>query len=453
MPESCRILIIGGGVTGLCAAHYAIKAFGRDAVLLVEASERVGGHTRTERMDGFALDRGPNGFLDREPLTLKWMEDIGLGGKLIRANEKAARRFLLKNGQLTEILPPPRFLLTPLLSIHGRARLLCEPFIPKRTDPAPESIWDFAARRIGREAADTLVSSMVTGVFGGDAKKLSLGHCFPRMAAMEREYGCLFKALKAKRREDPNVSAAGPGGTLTSAVNGVETIVETAETGLKEQIWTNSKVSSIEKRGDSYYIQRENDTPIEARAVVLAAPAYAASRMLAPLDGGLAKTLDRIDYANIVVVCTAYPRERVGHDMDGFGFLVPRSEKRRILGCIWTSSIFPPQAPDGMVLLRTMIGGYNDPGAVDLSDGELLDYVKREVEPLLSIQGEPALVRIYRHRRGIPQYLLHHGEVLAATEAAEAQYPGLIFAGNAYRGVGLNDCVISAHRAVEKLTG
>src|SRR5690606_8568172 len=183
-----------GGVTGLCAAYYLQREFGQGKVALLEAAPSPGGTARTDATEGFLCDWGPNGFLDREPRTLEWVNDLGLGSDLIQANTLAARRFIVKDNRLVEIVGPPRFFTSPLLSVPGRMRLLWEPFVPQRTEAAPESIWNFAARRIGPEAADTMVSPMVTGIFGGDAKQLSLEHCFPRMAAMERDHGGLYKA-------------------------------------------------------------------------------------------------------------------------------------------------------------------------------------------------------------------------------------------------------------------
>jgi len=452
MHHDTKIAILGGGVTGLCVAHYLIQSYGREQVLLVEASDYVGGTTRTDAVDGCLLDWGPNGFLDREPLTLQWVEDLGLTEKLVRADESAARRFILKNDALVEILPPPKFLLTPLLSLSGRARLMCEPLIKGKKDDSPETIWDFAARRIGREAADTLVGPMVSGVFGGDAKQLSLGHCFPRMAAMERDYGSLFKALLAKKKENRAASPVGPSGILTSFQEGIGFLPQRAAALLGDRALANTRATSLSKTNGAYRIQCEDGTTIESSAVVVATPAFATSGIVAELDATLAKTLESVAYANIAVVCTAYPREAVGHDLNGFGFLIPRTQGKRILGCLWTSSIFPHQAPDGHVLLRTMVGGYTDQDAVDMSDGECMALLKRELYPLLRIEGEPDLLRVFRHRRGIPQYLLHHGDCLAMVEAAEAAHPGLVFAGNAYRGVGLNDCVVSAHRAVSHVS-
>ncbi len=452
MHHETKIAVLGGGVTGLCTAHYLAKAYGRDAVLLLEASDYVGGTTRTDAVDGFLLDWGPNGFLDREPLTLEWVEELGLTGQLVRADESAARRFIMKNDKLVEILPPPKFLLTSLLSLPGRARLMCEPLIRGKKDDTPETIWDFAARRIGKEAADTLVGPMVSGVFGGDAKQLSLAHCFPRMAAMERDYGSLLKALIAKKKENSAASPVGPSGVLTSFQDGIGYLPEQAAAQLGDRALANMRATSLAKANGSYQIRCEDGTTVDAQAVVVATPAFTASGIVADLDPALAKTLDAVAYANIAVVCTAFPRDAVGHDLDGFGFLVPRTQQKRILGCLWTSSIFPHQAPEGHVLLRTMIGGYTDPDAIDLTDGQFMDLLRRELYPLLQIEGEPELLSVFRHRRGIPQYLLHHGDCLANVEAAEAAHQGLVFAGNAYRGVGLNDCVVSAQRAVRQVS-
>lgn len=451
MTYETRVAILGAGVTGMCAAHYLSELLGRESVLVLEASQVPGGTTRTEVVDGFRLDWGPNGFLDREPLTLKWVDDLGLTDSLVRSNEAAAKRFILKNGNLVEIKPPPAFLFSPLLSVSGRMRLLREPFIAQKSDTAPETIWNFAARRIGPEAADTLVSCMVSGVFGGDAKQLSLEHCFPRMAAMEKEYGTLFKALMSKRRANKNASAMGPSGVLTTFREGIGFLPAHVAEQLGARVLFGNGARRITRANGEYRIETTNGDTVNAQYVIVAMPTYTAADALAELDAEVAKVLALIPYADIAVICTGYSRDQIAHDVNGFGFLVPRSEGKRILGCLWTSSIFPHEAPDGNVLLRTMVGGATDPDAVRLSDSELIDIVKREVHPLIRINGAPKLTRIFRHVRGIPQYLLNHGQNLEAIAAAEQRNPGLYFAGNAYRGVGLNDCVVSAVRVVERL--
>jgi protoporphyrinogen/coproporphyrinogen III oxidase len=451
MEHSCQVAILGAGVTGMCAAHLLSHHVDIGDILLVEASDYLGGQTRTDHLDGWSCDWGPNGFLDREPLTLQWVDELGLSDQLLRANEAAAHRFILRNGRLVEVFGSPRMLLQPVISIPGRLRMLKEPFVPAKRDPAEESIWDFAARRIGPEAADNLVQPMVSGIFGGDARQLSLQCCFRTMAAMESQYGSLLRALLAKKKEKKNVSAAGPAGVLTSFDQGIGYLAQQAARQLG-RVLLHTTVTEISRDGAAFRVETDTGAVIVAEKLIVAMPAYHAAPLFAALDADIATALNSIPYTNIAVVCTGYRRERVGHDLNGFGFLVPRTEARRVLGCIWTSSIFPNRAPEGYVQLRTMYGGATDPGALNLSDNDLLDHLKREVHPLLDIYGAPDFVQIYRHPRGIPQYLLGHGVILDALDAAEQRHPGLVFAGNAYRGVGLNDCVLSAHRAVNLLT-
>lgn len=438
-------LVIGGGAAGLCAAYYRQAAKQSGDVLLIDSGDQPGGHMKTDVVDGFTCDWGPNGFLDREPLTLEWVDALGLTPDLVQAQEAAARRFIVRGGQLVELVPPPKFMLAPILSIPGRLRMMMEPLIAQRVSDQPESIWDFAARRIGSEAADTLVGPMVSGVFGGDAKQLSLAHCFPRMAAMERDHGSLFKAMRARSKS--TTAAMGPGGTLTSFEGGVATLADKASAALGESLRSGESVQSLRREGDTFIAETSNGT-YRARKCIIATPPTPAATMISDLAPDAARAIASISCCNIAVVCTGYTNPQDAR-VDGFGFLVPRFEKRRALGCIWTSSVFPHEAREGGVLLRTMIGGATDPDAVNLSDEELLDIVATEVGPLVNINESPDITRIFRHRNAIPQYGLDHGTVLQATERAEQAHPGLAFAGNGYRGVGLNDCVVSAHRALK----
>lgn len=449
MAEDTRFLVIGAGISGLCAAFYLAREHGAESVRVLEADHAPGGTARTNGEGGFHCEWGPNGFLDKEPLTLQWIADLGLSGRILRANAAASRRFLVRHGRLVEVKPPPAFLFSPLLSLRGRLRLLCEPFIRPGGGDQPESIWHFAARRIGREAADLLVAPMVTGVFAGDARQLSLKHCFPRLAELEREYGSLFKALRAMRASGQR--ALGPGGVLTSLDEGMGLLTRTAAEALGDRLLRRSRVASVAHDGTAFRTRTADGLEIQSENVVVAAPAHAAADFLAPLDRRLDSALRGIAYADVAVVCTGYRRERVRHALDGFGFLIPRVEGRRALGSLWSSSIFANRAPEGYVLMRTMFGGYLDPEAAALSDAALARLVREEVHPLTGIAGEPDFVRIFRHRPGIPQYLLGHGTRLSTIEAAEERHPGLVFAGNAYRGVGVNDCVASAHRAVQLL--
>lgn len=451
MGDAVPCVVVGGGVSGLCAAHLLRRARGPGSVRVIEADPVPGGTARTELAEGYTCEWGPNGFLDREPKTLAWVEELGLGPRLVRANAAAARRFIYRGGRLHELRPPPAFLLGPPLSVRGRLRLLCEPLIRAKRNDAPETVHDFAARRIGREAAEILVGPMVAGIFGGDAKILSLEHCFPRMAAMERDHGGLFRALRAKRRDTPGASPMGPGGTLTCLDGGMGTLIGVAAAALGGDLRLGVGATVIRREGGGFAVETTAGEALRADQVVVATPAHAAAGIVRPLSQHAASALAAIPYAGIAVVCAGYRRDSVAHDLHGFGFLVPRDEGLRLLGCIWTSSLFPGQAPEGHVLLRTMIGGSTDPEAARLPPAELAAIAQRELAPLLGIREAPVFSRVFAWERGIPQYTLGHGLRLKAIEALEDEYPGLAFAGNAYRGVGVNDCVVSAHRAVERL--
>ncbi|MFA7692056.1 MAG: protoporphyrinogen oxidase [Candidatus Hydrogenedentes bacterium] len=443
-----KIIVIGAGVSGLCAAYYLRKALGEDAVLTLEASSCPGGTTRSDQQAGYTLDWGSNGFLDREPLTLAWAKDLGLESDTLKANTAAAKRFIYRNDRLHEVQMPPGFFLSSLLSLRGRLRLCCEPLIKQKRDDTEESVFEFAARRIGKEAAQIMVGSMVLGIYGGNAKELSMRHCFPRMVKMEQDHGGLFKALLAIRRKR-GASPMGPPGVLTTFKGGIGALPELAAKTLHKQIRYNAKVTEVTKREGGYEVHLEQGERLAAQAVVLATPAHAAAAISASLHADAADALAAIPYAGLNVACLGYRRDAVAHDLNGFGFLVPRGQGLRLLGCIWTSTLFPFEAPQGSVLLRVMVGGASDPDAVHLSDEETLALVRKELDPLLGLQGEPELSCVYRHPRAIPQYTLGHGKRLKTIEDAEKALPGLVFAGNAYYGIGLNDCVLSAHRAVK----
>lgn len=449
MTEPLKTLIIGGGISGLCAAFYVMKRDGADRMLLLEAGNTFGGTAGTESADGLTFEKGPNGFLDKEPKTLQWVSDLGLNSDLIKANTLAARRFIYRNGELHELQPPPAFLFSKVLSLQGRLRLMGEPFIPQRVSDDEESIWDFAARRIGAEAADTLVAPMVSGIYGGDARQLDLASCFPRMAAMEAEHGGLVRAMLAKKKpKGSGGTAMGPGGTLTSFKGGMASLVNRVVERLGDRARSSMPVDLIQKTEQGYQVRCANGEQFAAESVIVAAPAYAAAGMVRQLDDALANALEAIPYASMSVICSVYNRASVGHDLNGFGFLVPRTQRKRILGCIWTSTLFPGRAPEGKILLRTMIGGASDPDAVSLDDDGMMVVIRRELFPILDIKADPEVKRIFRWEKAIPQYTFGHQGRVRAIEAAEERHPGLRFAGNAYRGVGINDCVVSALKAV-----
>ncbi len=455
-------LIVGGGISGLALGHWLRIGESAEAWELWEGTGRVGGTMGTDRADGYSVDWGPNGFLDREPLTRKLVEEVGLTDVLEPADDSSEKRFIVKQGRLHPVpISPGAVLATGLLSRREKMRMFLEPFVRARRDDADESVFDFAARRIGRGAAESFIDPMVSGIFGGLARELSLPACFPVMREMELRYGGLVRAMIARRfarrsaertaTEKHSGGPAGPGGRLTSFRSGLDVLITRLAERMSGAIKVNSAVTRIERIGSNWAVTDGGGRRAFARHVICACPAFSAAEIFSRSDPDLAAALGAIPYAPIVVVATGHRRQDVGHPLDGFGFLIPRSEGMRTLGSIWTSSIFAARAPSGHVQFRSMLGGAGDPGALDLSDAELWTTLQRELGPLVEIRKDPAFMRVYRWRRGIPQYTLGHIQRRARLEELARQRPGLYFVGNAFYGVGLNDCVKMAYNLAQQI--
>ena len=448
------VVIVGGGISGLSALHFLKQRCPALSVRLFEAEKRLGGTIGTDRTGGYSLDWGPNGFLDREPLTLRLCDELGLTDSLERANANVSKRFILRGGKLREVpMSPPKFLTSDILSFRGRLRVFCEPLARGPEEGVDESIYNFVRRRIGRDAADYLVQPMVSGIYGGLADKLSLESCFPIMKSMEAEYGSLFKAMIAKAREAKKAKKksggpTGPGGWLTSFDGGLDTIIKGFQGAYQEFIETNASVTSLDRKDEDFCIAVAGGKTFAAGHVILATPAYVTADLSATLSSRLKAALNDIPYAPISVVCLGYPRAAVSHPLDGFGFLVPKKEQRHILGSIWTSSIFKDRAPEGYVQFRTMVGGDGDHESIKLSDDQLVALVTADMKEIVGISGTPTLVKIYRWERGIPQFTIGHRDTMAMIEQELQKIGGLYLSGNAYYGIGLNDCIKQSYKVV-----
>jgi len=451
------LAIIGGGISGLAALHFARTLRPALAAALYEKEARLGGTVGTDRVAGYSFDWGPNGFLDREPLTLRLAGELGLEDRLERASAAVQKRFILRGGRLREVpMSPPAFLRSDILSLRGRLRVAMEPFGRKRPEGIDESVYDFARRRIGREAADYLVQPMVSGVYGGMADRLSLRATFRLMAEMEAEYGSLLRAMVAKMRATKRSGRAaggpaGPGGWLTSFRGGLDAVIARARERYGDDIATGAGAVCIERDGRGYRVGLADGREVRAPRVILATPSYEAAALVRPLSAKLSEARRAIEYAPIAVVCSGYDGAAVGRAVDGFGFLVPRVEGRRILGSIWTSSIFADRAPAGKVQFRTMVGGDGDREVMNLTDEELQETVHRDLSAVMALRGGPEVIRIYRWERGIPQFTIGHLARLALIEAELARLGNIAVTGNAYYGIGLNDCVKQSFRAVGEL--
>ncbi|MEI6306871.1 MAG: protoporphyrinogen oxidase, partial [Deltaproteobacteria bacterium] len=381
-------VIIGGGISGLATAWLlrskACAAGVELDLTLLEKEARPGGKIRSIKEEGFLCEWGPNGFLDSKPQTLELCDEIGIKGNLHRSNDNARKRFIFSGGELHK-LPEngPSFLKSRLISWPGKLRLAMEPtpFIAHAPKDVDETLADFGRRRLGAEALDKLIAPMVSGIFAGDPEAMSLVSCFPRIAELEREYGGLVRAmimLAKKKKKDIAEgkvvsSAAGPGGVLTSFREGIQFLSDALAESLDGIVRPNSTVQSVTKDGaNSYSIRCADGSEFAADIVIVASPAFAAAGMLESLDPALSATLSRIPYTSMTVVCFGNERDKISHPLDGFGYLIPKKEGRSILGTLWDSSMFENRAPEGKILLRSMMGGACFPAYINLSDDEVI---------------------------------------------------------------------------------
>jgi len=455
-----QAIIVGGGISGLATA-WILREKARIAgvelgITLLEKENRLGGKIWSIKEDGYLCEWGPNGFLDSKPQTLDLCRDLKADAKLLRSNDNARKRFIFSGGILNR-LPEngPSFLKSSLISWPGKLRLAMEPFIPQYKGDADETLAAFGRRRLGEEALNKLIAPMVSGIFAGDPETMSLKSCFPRIAELEAEYGGLIMAMirlaKKKKAElaagKTVASAAGPAGVLTSFKGGIQDLTDilAAELGMTV-IRSGEEAVKVVKGGAAPWSVVTSRGELHADAVILATPAYASAGFLDGVDTSISAVLRQIPYATMTVVCFGYEKEQIKYDLNGFGFLTPKQEKLSTLGTLWDSSIFEGRAPEGKVLLRSMMGGACFPEYIKLTDAEVEKRVRDDLEKTMGIKAAPSFIRIFRHDKAIPQYTVGHGKRLEALAGLLEKHPGLVLTGNSYRGIGLNDCVASAHR-------
>lgn len=450
-----KIGIVGAGISGLATGQAILEREPQSELVVFEAGSRPGGKVITEpTAEGFICEWGVNAFLSKVPRTLELCREVGL--EAVAADASAKKRFVFSEGQLHKLPEkPPEFFASKLLSLPARFRVIGEIF-SGRAKKLDETLAEFGTRHLGREAFEKLIDPMASGVFAGDARKMSLQSCFPRIHEVESEYGSLIRGLiklqRAARKEGKkDTPGPGPGGILTSFDKGMSELTDTIAAGLGSRLRLNTRVQGVEYSGGRYVVYPENGTGEDFDALVMASPAYAQAGMLKELSPTIPDLLGDIEYPALAVVCLGYRKADVGERMDGFGFLIPSREKRDILGTVADSNVFPNRAPAGHTLLRTMVGGARSPQLAYLPDDQLFDVVRSNLKEIMGITAEPVFAKIFRHEKAIPQYLVGHGQRLLQIEEQLVEFPGLVLTGNAFRGVSLNDCVLNAERTAELL--
>jgi oxygen-dependent protoporphyrinogen oxidase len=447
-----RIVIVGGGISGLALAHrLQQRAADVDAIVLEERS-RLGGVIDSQRRDGFLIETGPNGFLDNKPFVRSLCRELGLGDHLVAASEAARRnRYVFLDGRL-RLLPNSlaSFLTSDALSWRTRFLLLAECFRPPRRKDGDESIDAFVRRRVGPELAETLADAFVTGIHAGDPKLLSVAAALPRLAELEREHGSVLRGMSrsARRRGEP----PSPPRRMWSFREGLKLLIDALAAQLRFVPLTGVSVRTVRRVPDgSWRVQSDGREVWDADAVVLTCPADQQAAILADEDADLAGAIDAIPYNRIAVVALGYRVADVHGPLDGFGYLSPQRQRRDVLGVQWCSSIFPERAPPGLVLLRALCGGWHRAEMLDWDDERLLNAVRGELRCAMGIRNAPVFHHVIRWRRALPQYHLGHLDRVAWIENRLTRHPGLFLGGNGYRGIALNDCVEQAGLLAEKL--
>jgi len=451
-----RVVVVGGGVAGLATAFHlrTLAADRPPEVLLLEAADRPGGKVRTDSGGGCVRERGPNGFLDDARETLDLVRALGLEGRLRRASPLAARRFLFRGAGLWR-LPSTKgeFLASRLLSFPAKLRVLLEPWA-RHAPEGDESVHDFARRRLGEEPARVLADAFVGGVFAGDARALSVRSAFPALHAMEREFGSLLRALRARRAaEGGGAAAPGVRGTLTTFDGGMQVLPDALADRLGPSVRTGRRAMGLERRGAGWAVQAADGEVFPADAVVCALPAPDAAFLLGRADPRWRAACEAIPAVPVAVVSLRFREEDAPKAREGFGFLVPSGERPRVLGVLWESTIFEGRAPAGEVLLRAMLGGARAPETVNLADDDLVRTVREDLRLTMGIAAEPLEARVVKWFHAIAQYEVGHADRLARVEELRAEAPGLQLTGASWRGVSVNLCFRDARAVAEAILG
>jgi oxygen-dependent protoporphyrinogen oxidase len=454
MQNHRAVVVIGAGISGLVCA-FRLKMLGVDVTLL-EKSDRVGGVIQSERVDGYLIERGPNSSQGTEELVAL-VEELGITSELVEGDPKAPAYVYFKG----RLHPVPSgagaFIKSDLLSLGGKLRIFKEPFVPVRRSGSEESVASFARRRIGREAAERMVAPFVSGIYAGDADRLSVQAAFPKLANLETGYGGLFRGTFAKAREARRArkaastvldKAAPTRRRLCSFRSGMGFLPKTLASKIGEDLLTGCQNLRLERTAESKFeVGFDNESSphnLSCDRVVIATPSNIASSLLATVSPELSRLLSEIDYPPLAIVSLAYAQSAVATPLDGFGFLVPPSEGLNILGCVWNSSLFKDRAPNGKSLVTVFIGGARNPAAAQSADAELISTVHGDLQRVLGISSDPQVVAITRYERSIPQYNLGHFGRVQKIERLLGDLTGLTLIGNYLHGVSTGDCIKNA---------
>jgi len=457
-----RIAIVGGGISGLAAA-FTLEEQRRAGVeleyVLYEASSRLGGVLRTEMIDGCLVEAGPDSFVTEKPWAADLCRTLGLGDHLIGSNDADRKTYILTHGRLVEMpdglmfMVPTKILPTgfsSLFSWQTKLRMARELFHTPRAVDRDESVAEFVERHYGREMVDRLADPLLSGVYGGESASLSVRAVLPRFAEMERTHGSLGRAMLAARKKMPKAARKSAPPLFTSLKQGMQHLAEAVVARLTpEALLTNTPVQAIQREELGWVVSAGMQSD-QFDAVILALPGSATATALQMVSNELAAEIGAVAYSSSITVGLGYDAEVRQSLPPGFGFLVPRSEGKRLLAATFVHNKFPHRAPEDRALLRCFFAGSNAESVWSLSDDQIVGIVRNELQQIIGLRAAPLFSRVYRWKSAMAQYGVGHLERLERIERLRQQLPGLALAGNAYRGIGVPDCVRSGREAAKQ---
>ncbi|MGH7771612.1 MAG: protoporphyrinogen oxidase [Candidatus Binatia bacterium] len=463
-----HIVVVGGGISGL-AATYRLMELGqerkiRPEIHLLEASQRLGGSIATERVGDFLVEGGPDSFISEKPWALWLCQRLGIRSRLISANTAHQKIYVVYKGSLLPL--PDGFLLmaptrlwplirTPLFSWHGKLRIAWELFLPRGGTDGDESLASFIRRRLGQEVLDRVAQPLIGGIYATDPERLSLAATMPRFLEMERTRRSIIWAMWLGQRRRSWKAGSGTRWSLfVTLLGGMQELVEAIASRLPVRtVHLSTKATGLEWNAakKNWIITTNKAKEIEADGLILALPAYRSAEIISALAPELAQELRSIPYSSAATVNLAYRLSEIPHNLDGFGLVVPTIESRKIMACTFSSIKYPGRAPDGYALLRAFVGGALQPFLFEQDDHTIESSVRQELSALLGVSASPLFCRIHRHPHSMPQYQIGHDERIRRAEAYLSKVPALALAGNAYHGVGIDDCIHSGEEAADRL--
>jgi oxygen-dependent protoporphyrinogen oxidase len=463
MRTEKTLAIIGGGIAGLSAAYVVQKEIEkrREAItfLLIEKENRLGGSNLTEKEGGFVIEGGPDCFLSEKPEAIALCHKLGIQDQLMKTNEHARRIFILFKGILRELpegfmlLAPTNFssfIKNPLITPLGKLRMAMDLIIPAKKSTKEESLAQFITRRLGKEVLEKIAEPLVAGIHVSDPETMSLKSTFPRLVELENQYRSLIIGMIKRKRIFKKKKSTNNYTMFMSLKEGLATLPNTIGSSLNPKgLLTGNQVMSIEKLSDAsgYLLTLAKGDLLKVMSVVFATPAFVTADLFKEIDPVLSLELFSLPYVSTATVSLAYERKAISHPMNGFGFVIPRIENRKIMAVTWTSIKFAHRAPHDKLLIRCFVGGIKNEYLTRLNESALIAIVREELQDIMGIHAEPLFTKVFRWEKSMPQYIVGHEEKIKKIEERLSLNPGLFLTGSAYHGIGISDCIKSGERA------